>query len=192
VHLDGARLWEAAPYYATKKKTIADVAGLFDSVYVSFYKGLGGIAGCCVAGETDVVEELSVWRTRHGGRTFMMWPYAASALTVLRERPQLMAKYYQRARAIARSIRDIPGIEVMPDPVQSPLMHIRIAASKTEIRRRVLAIAKRDGVMTLPNLFSSDGPTLQRFEFQVGAATMTFSVNEITALFRRLASARTR
>ncbi|HVA70622.1 MAG TPA: beta-eliminating lyase-related protein, partial [Acidimicrobiales bacterium] len=65
VHLDGARLWEAAPYYAkTQQKSVADVAGLFDSVYVSFYKGLGAIAGCCVAGETDVIDELSVWRTR--------------------------------------------------------------------------------------------------------------------------------
>ena len=50
-HMDGARLWEAAPFYAsTASRSITDVAALFDTVYVSFYKGLGAIAGCCVAG----------------------------------------------------------------------------------------------------------------------------------------------
>jgi threonine aldolase len=95
VHLDGARLWEAAPYYASAhRKSLTDVAALFDSIYVSFYKGLGGIAGCCVAGDRDLVDELSVWRTRHGGRIFMMWPYAASALSVLDLRLSKMPSYF--------------------------------------------------------------------------------------------------
>jgi threonine aldolase len=55
VHLDGARLWEATPYYG---KTPGSIAALFDTVYVSFYKGLGASAGCCVAGPADVVAEI--------------------------------------------------------------------------------------------------------------------------------------
>jgi threonine aldolase len=103
VHLDGARIWEAAPYYAASaKKSLADIAELFDSIYVSFYKGLGGISGSCVIADRDVIDEVSLWRTRHGGRPFMMWPYAASALTVLRERPGDMPTYYRRARALAK------------------------------------------------------------------------------------------
>src|SRR5262249_10552649 len=43
LHLDGARLWEAAAGY---HRTPAEVAALADSVYVSFYKGLGALAGC--------------------------------------------------------------------------------------------------------------------------------------------------
>ena len=45
LHLDGARLWESQPFY---ERSLAEVAGLFDSVYVSFYKGLGAQAGACV------------------------------------------------------------------------------------------------------------------------------------------------
>src|SRR6266540_4458614 len=41
LHLDGARLWEAGPFYG---REYAEIAGLFGSVYVSFYKGLGGLA----------------------------------------------------------------------------------------------------------------------------------------------------
>ena len=78
VHLDGARLWESAAGYDVAP---AEVAALFDSVYVSFYKGLGGLSGCALAGEADVVAEVTEWRQRHGGTLFAMWPYAASALT---------------------------------------------------------------------------------------------------------------
>ncbi len=79
---------------------------------MSFYKGLGGISGCCVAGDRDVIDELAVWRTRHGARPYMLWPYAASALTVLRERPRDMAAYYRRARAIAQRLRGLDDLEL--------------------------------------------------------------------------------
>src|ERR1700735_4074574 len=64
VHLDGARLWESAAGYG---KPPADVAALFDTVYVSFYKGLGALPGCCVAGPEDIVAEVREWRDRVGG-----------------------------------------------------------------------------------------------------------------------------
>ncbi len=190
VHLDGARVWEASPFYdKSSKKSLADIAGLFDTIYVSFYKGLGGIAGCCVAGDSDVIAELSVWRTRHGGRCFMLWPYAASALTVLRSRLPLMPKYFRHAVAIARALRDLPGVEVLPDPVQSPMMHVRFSVGLDELRARVVDIAKSEKIWTFSRPFFSEGPTLQRFEFQVGDATMELSPNEVRALFERLAGA---
>ena len=43
VHLDGARLWESAAGYGRPLREIADP---FDTVYVSFYKGLGVLARC--------------------------------------------------------------------------------------------------------------------------------------------------
>ncbi len=188
VHLDGARLWEAAPYYAkAHKKSLADIARLFDTVYVSFYKGLGGLAGCCVAGDTDVIEELSIWRTRHGGRLFMMWPYAASALTVLRSRLPMMPRYFKHAVAIGRAIAEVPGVEVLPDPVRSPMMHVRVPISLTEMRRRVIDIAKSEKVWTFSRPFFSEGPRLQRFELSVGDATLELGVDEIRSLFARLA-----
>ncbi|MFC7111269.1 threonine aldolase family protein [Nonomuraea rubra] len=43
-HLDGARLWEAQTYY---RRPLDEIAGLFDSVYVSLYKSLQGVRGPC-------------------------------------------------------------------------------------------------------------------------------------------------
>jgi len=75
-HMDGARLWEAVPFYAsTASKSLLDIADLFDTVYVSFYKGLGAIAGCCVAGDTATIEELNFGDSPRGTR-LGLWPYA--------------------------------------------------------------------------------------------------------------------
>jgi threonine aldolase len=42
LHLDGARLWEALPFYlegADQCANVAEFCSLFDSIYASFYKG---------------------------------------------------------------------------------------------------------------------------------------------------------
>ncbi len=74
--LDGARLFESLPFY---QKSAADICVLFDSVYVSFYKGIGGIAGAILAGDRDFIEEAIVWKRRHGGDLISLYPYIPSA-----------------------------------------------------------------------------------------------------------------
>jgi len=187
-HLDGARLWESLPYY---NKSPAEVAGLFDSVYVSFYKGLGGIAGACVAADADTIAEVATWRTRHGGRLFGMWPYAASALTVLRARLPRMPQYYRHATAIAKALHALPGVEVIPDQPQAPMMHLRLSVGLTELRTRALEIAAAEKVWTFARPYLSEGPTLQRIEFVVGDATLELSPHEIRSYIERLVSVAT-
>jgi len=186
VHMDGARLWEATPWYG---RSPAEIAALFDTVYVSFYKGLGAIAGCCVAGPTDVVAEVSEWRTRHGGRLFGMWPYAASALTSLRSRLPRMPSYYQHAVAIADALSDLPGVEVIPNPPQSPMMHVQLSVSAAGLESRAFDIARRDKIWTFARPFSTVSPMVQRIEFTVGDATMDFTPAEVRELIKALASA---
>ena len=95
VHMDGARLWECGPFY---DRPLAEIAALFDTVYVSFYKGLGGTAGGMLLGDEDVIAEAREWRHRHGGTLFNMWPYAASELAGLRLRLPRMPEYVEHAR----------------------------------------------------------------------------------------------
>lgn len=47
LHMDGARLWQCLAFY---QRDYHEIAALFGSVYVSFYKDLGGIAGAVLAG----------------------------------------------------------------------------------------------------------------------------------------------
>jgi len=183
LHLDGARLWESTPYY---KKSPAQIAALFDSVYVSFYKGLGGITGCCVAGEKDLIDEVSTWRTRHGGRLFGMWPYAASARTALARRLPLMPTYYDHARKIAKALVDLPGVSLVPDTVRAPMFHLRLSVSVDELRTRALEIARKEKIMTFARPFASEGTSLQRIEFNVGDATLDFEPDEVRRLMSLL------
>ena len=127
VHLDGARLWESAAGYG---KPLREIAALFDSVYVSFYKGIGALAGCCVAGSADILAEVREWRHRMGGTLFGLWPNAASALSCLRRRLPLMPEYLSHAREIAATLRDLAGVRVVPDPPQVPMMHLLLSTTQ--------------------------------------------------------------
>jgi threonine aldolase len=110
LHLDGARLWESQPFY---DRPLAEIAGLFDSVYVSFYKGLGAQAGACVVADQDVVDELRVWRKRMGGTLFAMTPYAVGALLGLRDELPRMGEYAAWARSLAAALPS-RGLRVHP------------------------------------------------------------------------------
>ena len=53
---------------------------LFDTAYVSFYKGIGALAGCCLAGPADVMAEAAEWRARMGGTLFGWLAYVLKNL----------------------------------------------------------------------------------------------------------------
>jgi threonine aldolase len=183
VHMDGARLWESTPFYG---RDPAAIAAPFDTVYVSFYKGLGGLAGCCVAGPEDVIAEAREWRTRHGGTLFAMWPYAASALVSLRRRLPLMSSYFEHAKAIASELRDVAGVEVVPDPPQTPLMHLLLRTSADAFRDAVVNLATTEGIWTWQRAQATQSPNVQRVELMVGDATMDFTPSEAAAVVARL------
>jgi threonine aldolase len=103
LHLDGARLWEAQPFWG---RPLDEIAALADTVYVSFYKGLGGLAGACLAGATDVIDEARCWRRRLGGTIYRTTPEAVAALAGLRTRLPLMAACHAWAVALAAALGD--------------------------------------------------------------------------------------
>mmetsp|Transcript_33355 Transcript_33355/g.48341 ORF Transcript_33355/g.48341 Transcript_33355/m.48341 type:complete len:405 (+) Transcript_33355:76-1290(+) len=80
LHMDGARLWEAAAFYCTSNdRDIKSLCKLFDSIYVSFYKGLGGLTGAMLLGNKAFITKSRVWIRRFGGNLFTLAPYAISA-----------------------------------------------------------------------------------------------------------------
>ncbi len=183
VHLDGARLWECTPYY---ERSPAAIAALFDTVYVSFYKGLGGLAGCCLAGEKDDIDEARVWRRRHGGTLFGLWPNAASGLAALRRRLPRMPQYFQRAREIAERLRDLPNVEIVPDPPQTSMMHLHMRVGEIAFLRSAARIAESEGIFTWAGTSPGWTPSTRLVEFTVGDATLDFTADEVAGLVERL------
>ena len=182
-HLDGARLWEASAGYG---RPPAEIAGLFDTTYVSFYKGIGALAGCCLAGPEDVVAEVREWRRRLGGTLFGLWPGAASALSCLRRRLPLMPAYLERARAIAGAVRDLPGVTVVPDPPQTPMLHLLLRTDADRFPAAVRTLAE-GGLWTWERAQPTGDPGVQRVELSVGDATMAVPMDEIRAAVAALA-----
>jgi threonine aldolase len=178
-HLDGARLLESLPFYG---RTAAEVAALFDSVYLSLYKGLGGISGCLLAGDEQLVAEAREWRHRHGGTLFELWPYAAAGLAGLRLRVPRMPTYVAHAQAIAAELATLDGVRLVPDPPVTPMMHVYLRGEAEALDAAVRRIAVDRGLWTWPKTFTTELPGWQAVELSVGDATMGFTPAEVRAL----------
>lgn len=185
VHLDGARLWESAAGYG---RPPAEIAALFDTVYVSFYKGLGALAGCCLAGPADVVAEVREWRRRMGGTLFGLWPGAASALACLRRRLPLMPEYLGHAREIAAALRGAPGVRVVPDPPQVPMMHLLLSTTQDGFAAAARRLAAEQRVWTWPDAMTTADPGVQRVELSVGDATRALRPGQVRDIVTALAA----
>lgn len=182
-HLDGARIWESQPYYG---KSLEEIASLFDSVYVSFYKGLAGISGAALAGPKDLIDEARLWQHRYGGRLFQLYPYVLAARKGFRERLKLMGTFYQEIRRVADAIRGLPGVHVTPDPPHATSMHIQLPGAQEKIEAAVLDLAEETGIWLLDRIFSGPVQGIAMAELTAGTGTLEFSSDEIRGLFERL------
>lgn len=179
VHLDGARLWEAAAGYG---RSPAQVAEPFDSVYVSFYKGVGALAGCCVAGDEELVARVREWRTRLGGTLYGLWPAAATALALLPERLAQMPARLDHARAVAAALHDVPGVRVSPPDPQTPMMHLHLETTTEAFAAAARRLAEDEGVWTWASAQGTADPGVVRVELAVGTATLRLDAARVAAL----------
>ncbi|MDR7272862.1 threonine aldolase [Pelomonas saccharophila] len=142
LHFDGARLWEAAAHYG---RPLAEIAALADSVYVSFYKGLGGLAGCVLAGSEAFIAQLAPWQTRLAGNLFTVHPFVLSALQGLRAQLPHVPAYRERARALAPRLAAEAGWRVAPEQPQVNAFQLHLPVAPEPLRQALLEVARRDG-----------------------------------------------
>jgi threonine aldolase len=178
-HADGARLWESQPFY---DRPLAEVAGLFDSVYVSFYKGLGAMAGACVATEQDVAEELRLWRKRMGGTLFGMTPYAVGALVGLRTELPRMGEYLATARALAAAFCE-RGLRVHPEVPHTNTFEVYADGRAEEVNERLVAFVERTGLQLSGLWQQTDDPGTVSTELACYADAATYDADEVAGWF---------
>ena len=179
LHLDGARIWESAPYYG---RSPAEVAALADSVYVSFYKGLGGLSGAALVGPEAQMAEARRWRQRMGGTLFSLMPYAVAAWRGLdRELPR-MAEYHEHAVLLAAKLAE-RGIRVSPNPPHTNAFRVHVEREVADLDERRVVAMERDHVRLSPPWSASHTPGWSWTELVVGPATVQWPVEEAVETF---------
>ena len=186
LHLDGARSFEAAAGYGC---TLAELASSFDSVYVSLYKGIGGLAGAVLLGESDWIEEAARWKRRYGGTAITLLPFAASAHMLLDQRIERMDSYVERARELARRFGSIEGVRVDPPAPHVNMMHLVVDVPRDAVLRARDTVAERRGLWVLNDPgqpVPGDPEGSSRIELTVGDATLAIDPDEAEAALREL------
>ncbi|RDB34274.1 low specificity L-threonine aldolase [Exiguobacterium sp. RIT594] len=154
LHLDGARLFEIVPYY---EKTAADIAGLFDSVYISFYKGLGGIAGAILAGPVAFCKTARIWKRRYGGDLISLYPYIVSADYYYELRKDRMGQYYADAKQLAERFNALPGVHTTPEVPVSNMFHLHFTGQAADVSPKLEQVQEETGLGLVGYLVDKDG-----------------------------------
>lgn len=153
LHLDGARLFEVLPYY---NKSASDICRLFDSVYISFYKGLGGIAGAMLTGNAEFIEQSKVWKRRHGGDLISLYPYIVNAKYCMNKRIGSMKKYWQHALTVAERLNKMEGISTIPKVPVCNMFHVYFDAPKEMVESIFVNIIKNHNLALVTNIKEID------------------------------------
>ncbi|MFF4084618.1 threonine aldolase family protein [Streptomyces sp. NPDC001777] len=184
VHFDGARLWECAPHFG---RELPEIAALADSVYVSFYKTLGGISGAALAGTASLVEEARTWRHRYGGQLFQQFPAAIAALIGLdRELPRLPS-YVARARMVAGALAEgfaaagAGWFRVHPEPPHTHQFQVWLPYGADVLTEAAVRMAEETGVALFRSWHPapSGPPGLSFTEVTVGRAGLEWTEGDV-------------
>ena len=159
-HVDGARIWESRAYWG---RSYAEIAAQADTMYVSFYKGLGGIAGAALVGPADVLAEAGRWRKRMGGTLFHLTAEALSALAGMERMLPRLEECLAWARALAEELA-LVGLAVTPDPPHTPTFVIAAAAPADRVNRELLAFMERERLQPCGPWRSAEEPGRSRTE----------------------------
>ncbi|MER5932658.1 beta-eliminating lyase-related protein [Streptomyces sp. NPDC002054] len=160
IHFDGARLWETTVHFG---RSLPEIAGLADSVYVSFYKSLGGLSGAALAGPRGFVEETRAWRHRYGGQIFQQFPQALSALAGLEQELPRLPSYVAGARVVAAALGEglaeagVPWFRIHPEVPHTHQFQVWLPYEAERLTEAGVRQAEETGT-SLFRVWSADGP----------------------------------
>ncbi|MBI3668016.1 MAG: aminotransferase class I/II-fold pyridoxal phosphate-dependent enzyme [Acidobacteria bacterium] len=139
VHLDGARIFNAATYLG---RPAAELAAPFDSVMFCLSKGLGAPVGSLVAGSREFIGRALRVRKMMGGGMRQAGVLAAAGLIALEKHPAKLAEDHRNARYLAEALSRLPGIQVDLGRVQTNIVMFDASGtglSAEEFSRRLKA-----------------------------------------------------
>ncbi|MBX9679861.1 MAG: low-specificity L-threonine aldolase [Gemmataceae bacterium] len=153
MHLDGARLWNAA---VATGIPLAEWGRHFDTVSVCFSKGLGAPIGSALCLPKSHMRNATRIRKLFGGGMRQVGILAAAALYALDRNVERLTDDHRNARILAEAIRNTPGLRTVPEQIETNLVWFRIDPSVGTAKGLADALAE-NGV-----LVHSSGPSTLR------------------------------
>ena len=140
LHIDGARIFNAAVYLETP---VAELAKEADTVTFCLSKGLGCPVGSLLIGDHETIEKSRRIRKALGGAMRQAGIIAAPGIVALETMIERLADDHVNAKRLARGLTKIPGFSIDPEQVQTNLIFPAITA---EMPMGVSARLKERGI----------------------------------------------
>lgn len=174
VHLDGARLFNAATYLQVPAKAIADHC---DTVAVCLSKGLSAPMGAVLVGESATMAKARALRRALGGNQRQVGIAAAAGLVAIRVMTARLGEDHASAARLSAGLRQIPALRVSMPQTNIVLVD---TAGTGQAAQAWAALLRQRGVLVRPWGQSSLRCVTHR---HIGLA----DVDKAAAIFARIA-----
>ena len=126
VHLDGARIFNAATALGTDVKTLTRG---FDTVMFCLSKGLCAPVGSMLVGSRELIDQGRMYRKALGGGMRQAGILAAAGLIALEKMPARLHEDHANARLLAEALSNIEGVTIDVDTVETNIVIFRLAGA---------------------------------------------------------------
>lgn len=146
VHLDGARIFNAAVASGKSPKELAEG---FDSVMFCLSKGLGAPIGSVLVGSEEFISTALVGRKRFGGGMRQAGIIAAAGIYSLENNIERLDEDHQNAQTLARGLKEL-GFAVTPYPTETNIFFVN--TEELNLNANKLAkYLKQEGIVISPS-----------------------------------------
>jgi threonine aldolase len=146
VHLDGARIFNAATYLG---QDIVQITKKFDSIQFCLSKGLGAPVGSMIVGSREFIERCRSIRKMLGGGMRQAGVLAAAGLVALEKGPKRLQEDHDNAQVLARRLAEVPGIGLDPAKVQTNIVIFDLKKTRRSSGDFLKSLANR-AVLAVP------------------------------------------
>ncbi|MGC1782030.1 MAG: threonine aldolase family protein [Acidobacteriaceae bacterium] len=142
VHLDGARIFNAAVYLGV---SVAELTRGFDTVMFCLSKGLCAPVGSILVGRREHIARARIFRKALGGGMRQAGVLAAPGLLALNTMTERLAEDHANARLLAEALAETPGIQLDLASVQTNILIFRLIGGRNAVD--VVSGLKRRGIL---------------------------------------------
>lgn len=184
LHVDGARLWNAAVALDVSPARLLQNA---DSVTVCLSKGLAAPVGSVVAGDREFVHRAHRMRKLVGGAMRQAGTIAAAGIVGVTEMVERLADDHENAQRMAKGLAAIDGIEIDPAEVETNLVFFTVSHEELT-PAQISAALKEQGILMNP----SGGKRMRAvLNYHISAADVDRTLDAIRTILANGVSAST-